>query len=51
MYNALNEQLVLQQAAELRRELQAGRYNRGARRWWRRERSGDDAGTTGRRTR
>ena len=51
MYNALNEQLVLQKAAELRQELQAGRYNAGARRRWRRQRSGAEAGTTGRRTR
>jgi hypothetical protein len=38
MYNPLNAELMLVQADELHREMQAARQAHGARRWWRRER-------------
>jgi hypothetical protein len=46
MYNALNEQLVIQQARELARELQTVRNTAGGRRRWRRR-----GGSAARRTR
>jgi hypothetical protein len=38
MYNPLNAELMLLQADELRREMQAARRHHGERRWWRRTR-------------
>jgi hypothetical protein len=38
MYNPLNAELMLLQADELRREMQAAHRYRGSRRWWRRDR-------------
>jgi hypothetical protein len=51
MYNPLNAELMLIQADELHREMQAARQTPGARRWWRRERGAATGERVGRRAR
>lgn len=51
MYNPLNAELMLIQADELHREMQAAHRTPGARRWWRRERGATTRGQVGRRAR